>query len=344
MLISPSVWRALVDAGVTLVPLSSERVELRHGRAVAAATVVASPFALSPSDITALTDRHRAPGLLIVPSATPAAREAAEAAGWSWLVDAGQRVTGMLQIAGHRITIDDRGAPAAFRRRRPGRTPWGLFTVVRRLIERPYATQQELAALAGVSQPRVSQSLGILTAHGLVQRTPPGWAITDVDEVVRWWFDTYPGPGGIRTFWYGLDQPVDQARTVVELFPARPDRSPDLPAVAVSGDVAADFIAPWRSPTRAVVYAHVGMDLTEAGLTPTGDDEATLEFVVPRDPGVWPVAGRSEPAGEVIPLADALQILWDLRRSPGPDTEEAVTRFLRTLHARTRRPDGGRAA
>jgi len=45
-----------------------------------------------------------------------------------------------------------------------------------------------------------------------------------------------------------------------------------------------------------------------------------------------------------MPLADPLQILWDLRRSPGPDTEEAVTRFMRTLHARMRQPDGGRAA
>lgn len=345
MLISAAVWRALVDAGVTVVPLSSERVELRHGRAVAAASVVSSPVALTPSDITALANRYRTPCLLIVPSATPAAHEAAEATGWSWLVDSGTQVRGVLEVAGHRILIDDHGAPAPHRRRPPGRTPWGMFTAVRRLVDRPYATQQELAALAGVSQPRVSQLLRRLTAQGVVQRNPSGWAITDLDNVVRWWFDAYPGPGGIRTFWYALDQPVDQARTVVALGTDRAgDRSHRRPSAAVSGDVAADFIAPWRSPTRAIVYASTGLDLTDAGLTPTGEDEATLEFVVPEDPGVWPAPERSEAAGEALPLADPLQILWDLWRSPGPDTEEAVARFVRTLGSRTPPPDGGCAA
>ena len=52
--------------------------------------------------------------------------------------------------------------------------------------------------------------------------------------------------------------------------------------VAVSGDVAADLIAPWRSPYRAVLYARAGLDLTPAGLTPAGEDDATLERAAER--------------------------------------------------------------
>jgi DNA-binding transcriptional ArsR family regulator len=273
---------------------------------------------LNPSDIAALVGRYSEPGLLIVPAATPAARAATEAAGWSWLVDDGQRVAGVLQIGSHRIALEEHN-PASRnqpRRVRPGRVPWGALTLVRRLIERPYATQRELASLVGISQPRVSQALRVLADQQLVERSVAGWRVRDFDQLVRWWLDSYPGPGGFSTFWYGLDQPAEQARRVLGVLD-RGVHPADPPFTLVfSGDVAADLIAPWRSPNRAVVYARTGDDLTEAGLTPTGEENATLELVVPQDPGVWPLPPKGEtqsvPGSGSLPLADPLQILWDL--------------------------------
>ena len=330
MLISASVWRALAEAGVTLVPRAADRVELSWGNARATLTVIASPTPLTPRDIATSVNRHPEPCLIIVPAATPAVREAVEAAGWSWLVDSGQQVTGVLRFDGERIAL---GPPAetAKRSAKRGRVPWGTFTLVRRLIQHPYATQQELAALVGVSQPRVSQALA---DDGLVQRTPHGWAVRDIDEVIRWWLSTYPGPGGIGTYWYGLAPVVEQARTVVQLATAA-----DPAGVAVSGDVAADIIAPWRAPTRAILYARTGVNLADAGFVPAGDEEATLELTVPRDPGLWSPPGKAAPGP---PLADPLQILWDVRRSPGPDSEEATQRVWDVLRRRAR--DRGYAA
>ncbi|BCJ58340.1 MarR family transcriptional regulator [Micromonospora endophytica] len=191
------------------------------------------------------------------------------------------------------------------------------------LIQHPSATQQELAALVGVSQPRISQALAALADKDLVQRTPSGWAARDIDAAIRWWLATYPGPGGITIYWYALAPAVEQARTVVSLIKAT-----DPVGVAVSGDVAADIIAPWRAPTRAILYAHTGLNLVDAGFIPAGEEEATLELTVPRDPGLWPLPGT---ASGGLSLADPLQVLWDVWRSPGPDSEEAAQRVWAVL-------------
>lgn len=336
MLISTSAWRALTEAGIALVPRGADRVELSYADARATLTVVSSPTPLSPGDIASLTSRHPEPCLIIVPAATPAVREAVEAAGWSWLVDTGQQVTGVLRIDGAKVELHP-PPQAVTRSAKRGPVPWGTFTLVRRMIQRPYATQRELATLVGVSQPRVSQALSALADQGVVRRTPGGWTVRDIDEAIRWWLEAYPGPGGISTRWYGLAPAVEQARTVVELAAAA-----DPPAVAVSGDVAADVIAPWRVPVRAVLYARTGVDLADAGFIPAGEDEATLEFTVPRDPGLWQSSDSATPATSSLPLADPLQILWDVRRSPGPDSEEAVQRVWHVLRRRHR--DRGYAA
>ena len=356
MLISATVWEALVGADVMAVPIDADHVELRHESQRVAVRVLASSRSLNPSDISSLVDQHWEPVLLIVPSATPAAREIAERAGWSWLVEDGPHVVGLLQIFGHRVQVDV-GAPTEAGRGRRGRrgpVPWGTLTLVRRLLDRSSATQRELATWARVSQPRVSQILASLADCRLVTRTASGWQVCDFDQLLRWWLEAYRGPDGISTLWYGLDQPREQAWAVIRQLQDKATGAPALrgdgtPAV-VSGDVAADFIAPWRTPTRAVVYARTGADLTEMGLTPAGGEEATLELIVPRDPGVWPLmptpqseSGASDGAAS-MPLADPLQILWDVRRSPGSDTDEAVARLWRALRDRSRALGEGHAA
>ncbi|MEU2613002.1 hypothetical protein ABZ570_15690 [Micromonospora sp. NPDC007271] len=338
MLISTAAWRALIDAGVLVVPLDADHVELRCGAHRGVLKVVTSPAVLNPSDIAALKSRHRDKILLAVPSATSAVRTTIEAAGWSWLIDNGRHVTGLLQLAGQPIPIDSREAAAPAQRARPGRVPWGTLTLVRRLAGQPWPGQQQLAAVAGVSQPRVSQALAALAEQGLVQRTPAGWDVTNIDSVFDWWLRSYPGPGGIRSFWYGLEPPVKQAEAVVDVL-----TSSDAGRIAISGDVAADLIAPWRSPRRAVIYAQTGVDLASAGFTPAGDEEATVELIVPKDPGVWPGPTAEEALGR-RPLADPLQILWDATRAPGPDADEATQRLRKALRDRRQRATGSQAA
>jgi hypothetical protein len=110
-----------------------------------------------------------------------------------------------------------------------------------------------------------------------------------------------------------------------------------MPA-AVSGDVAADLLAPWRRPDRAVVYADpsgrpVHDELTAAALTPSGAGEATLELIVPADPGVWPAPGTTA-AAAVLPLADPIQLLWNVARAPGADVDQAVAAMRPVLKDR----------
>jgi hypothetical protein len=225
------------------------------------------------------------------------------------------------------------------------------LTLVRRILERPAATQKTLAALANVSQPRVSQTLSTLADQRLVARGDAGWVVRDVDGLVQFWLDSYPGPGGISTYWFGLDPPRAQAQAVIGLLAKRPGgeqhSAEGEPMAVLSGDVAADIVAPWRSPMRAVVYARRGADLSGVGLTPAGADEATLELIVPEDPGLWPPAsppttrstgrrgaGAATGTQPSMPVADLLQVLWDVRRAPGPDSGEAAARVWELLRGR----------
>jgi hypothetical protein len=352
MLIPASVSAALLDAGVTVHPRGPGEVELRTADGSTTPTVYRverRSAVLSPSHVRIGADRPSATGgrrLLVAPSASPAALQTARDTGLSVLVtgtSSGVPASGHVIFPERTVVIaaaprDDRTAPPA----RPGRRPWGTFAIARQLLAGIVDTQTGLAMRAGVTQGRVSQALSALTDLGLVDRDTAGagWTSKDWDGLTDWWLTTYPGPGGITTYWYGLDPVRDQARTTVRRL-----RAHDLP-VAVSGDVAADVVAPWRRPSRAVVYVDVtgapaAADLTGAGLTPSGPAEATLELVVPADTSVWgPGDGGPPDTTGDLPLADGTQILWDLSRSPGSDTDQAVAALRATLKSAA----AGRAA
>jgi hypothetical protein len=318
-----ATWLATIDAGVDIVPLDADHVRLRRGRQQVSLRYLERARPITPSAVAALIERYEEPTFLVVPSATPAVRRAVEDAGWSWLT-AGDAVAGALRIGNVVVRIGSRDAAPRPARGKRGRAPWRSLAVVRLLIRRPGATQVALAEAAGVSQPRVSQVLAPLVEQGLVARSATGWAVRDFDGLVAHWLDTYPGPGGITTYWHGLDPPRRQVEAVL--------RSKRLGiGPVVSGDVAADLLAPWRNPSRAVVYARGGADLSKAGLTAAGHEEATLELIVPRDPGIL----SANTGDAALPLADPLQILWDVRRLPGSDREEAAAVLWRHLRRRS---------
>jgi hypothetical protein len=373
MLIPPRVWDALVDAGVAVTPIDSSTVELVGElfpgvpHAIRARVKYFSG-PLSPEGVRRL--RQAEPGeelLLVVPSATDAVRLAVEAAGWSliaWNPESPHGPDGFLNAGEGRVLPISRGSGLEGRlppRRRRGPAAFGAMTVVRHLLQVPGLTQVEVARRAGVSQGRVSQVFSDLTDRGLIRRLGRSgghWHVERWDDLLDHWLGEYPGPHGIATYWYGTDGPVAQAERAVELL-SRPVAR-DLPGEhrhgrvgrlrhwrpsVVSGDVAADRLAPWRRPERAVVYASEGRDLSAVGLVPSGSAEATCELVVPADPGVWTQAvparsgfGLGEEPGQVGPeLADRTQILWDVLRSPGPDSHQAAEKyrvFLRTAYRR----------
>ncbi|QHC57721.1 hypothetical protein [Rathayibacter sp. VKM Ac-2760] len=93
----------------------------------------------------------------------------------------------------------------------------------------------------------------------------------------------------------------------------------------LSGDSAADALAPWRIPTFAVLYAESSLPLESAGFAETDSPEATLRVVVPADRTIWATAAAWYPSGRTV---DPLIAAWDLRQSGGSDADEAVDRLL----------------
>jgi hypothetical protein len=72
------------------------------------------------------------------------------------------------------------------------------------------------------------------------------------------------------------------------------------------------------------------VNLSAAGLTPSPAADSTLALTVPEESGLWDLArhwwqlaGR-DPAPGGLPLADPLQVLHDVRRSPSVDADQAV--------------------
>jgi hypothetical protein len=316
----------LADAGVEVLPADADHVELRSTAGHARFRVRRLDRPLKPSAIGPAPSRT---SLLVAPRATRTAIAAAERQHWSVVTDAGAVA---IRFPGNRWVRRDAASahppPAAGQSRGPA--PWGLLTVVRRLLERAPLTQVELARQSELGQSRVSQLLKPLAEQRLVRRSSRGWAPEDWDRLCDWWLGRYRGPEGVTTCWYSLDDVPAQAAKAVQVLAS-------TGRVAVSGDAAADLIAPWRRPVQAVVYAERASDLSGAGWTATDASAATLLLVNPKDPGVWPAERLAGEYGNTpLPLADPVQVLWDLAHASGPDAGEAAARWREMLHDRAR--------
>jgi len=255
-------------------------------------------------------------GLLVVPRATERVLATAQASGWSVVTDAG---SARIRLPGECVSLDaPRPASPGGRTGPRHRIPWATLTVARSLLADAPHRQRVLAARAGTSQARVSQILASLAAMGLVARTPAGYQPVDWDALADWWLESYPGHRGASSYWYSLADLRTQVVAATKALAAVGGSDPVL-----CGDVAADLIAPWRRPVRAVIYAHRLTDLAGHGFVPTGSAaEATLVLHAPRDLGVWAARPWTRDIGELpVALADPMQILFDL--APGPRVGEA---------------------
>ena len=205
---------------------------------------------------------------------------------------------------------------------RPGRASWTRLAMLRLFALSPVEplSQSEIARRLGVSHVAVGKQLPL--AGELVERTAGGWQVVDRGGCWDRFMADYPGPQGLSTFWAATGELADQLDRVERVALERDDGG----APAVSGDFAADFYAPWRRPSRVVVYVAHQPFLDGHGFATVRSADATVEVRTPRDPTVlamsreWPSArGRSARR-----YTDPLLAAWDLSRSPGGDVESAV--------------------
>jgi hypothetical protein len=370
-LIPAEAYDALVDAGVTVAAevQGDRQVDVRidvpgEGSPTRTLLLQVKRYSrpLTPGAVAAAADRRSRPAgtgqpghglLLITPSATEeTARHAAELGISLIALNRGTRegVHGHLIIApGDVMPLGHALVPPAPEGRRTGVPARGELQIVKTLLLPGGRTQKEIAGWASVSQPRVSQVLKRLAQRGLVRSSvedPPAgtgsespvprrtWTVVDWDRLLRHWMAGYPGPGGVTTYWYGLGPPARQVAAALSVLGgAGTDHR-----LLVSGDVAADLIAPWARPAHAILYTEAGADLSAAGLTPAPAAESTLALTVPEETGLWRFADhwwqvvRRDPAPGGLPLADPLQVLHDVRRSPSVDADQAIEVLSSRIH------------
>src|SRR5680860_43453 len=285
-----------------------------------------------PSEIGSFLARHTkvthhgAP-LLIAPFISEGVGRALIDNGWSWADEVGnfdlrakglrlrQRVTGSSPPPTQRSLPQGPGALAIIRFLISQSDEWTAFGPT------------ELANIASVSQPRASQVLAQLRRPGLVERGRDGWRPMDREALLDAFLNEYRGPGGTDLYFYSLDAAPKAALAVVNALTSVHSR------VAVSADVGPDLIAPWRSPSLAIVYVEHPVDPARLELVPAqGRSDANVILRVPEDTSVFPFPPlEAELAGAPMPLADATQMIWDLHDLGGDDRVEAAGELKKWL-------------
>jgi len=202
---------------------------------------------------------------------------------------------------------------------RPGRVPWGTYSVAFALLEGPASSQHALAVRSGVSRVRVTQVLGQL--GDLVTHDTDGWRPAHRATLAAWLTDQYPTVPRLATTWTVLDPPVQAATVVSEHLDELGVKH------AVSGDVAADTWAPWARPTTAWIWAANLVDLSTVGATPASPETATVTLAVSADPNLLTAAAH-QPSGP--PLLAPWRVWVDLvHQGNEPAADALMNRLLR---------------
>ncbi|WP_146953372.1 helix-turn-helix transcriptional regulator [Cellulomonas soli] len=250
--------------------------------------------------------------LLVVEAASPAALEVARVERVSVLIapDRGPVRGTLIDADDVEHTIDAGDASAEARpgeARRRGRTPWGTYSLLLEMLrETEPRSQTTLAAEVGVTQARASQALNQLS--GLVERRARGWTVTSQRDAAQWLVERYPRPR-LSSTWLTLDDPVPATQSIARLL------SDARVRYAVTGQVAADVIAPWARPTRTTIWTDRLVDLEDAGCTPVTSVEATVTIAVPDDPRA--LTSTSERHGLVV--ADSWRVWLTLMQDGDVD-------------------------
>jgi hypothetical protein len=256
--------------------------------------------------------------LFVVPRLTPAGRRIATNEPGVAVVAVDDRVA---IFEGQEFRVDDHREPAPPSKPQR-RRPWGRFALIRTLLRtREPRSQSALARECDLTQSAVSQALASMKN---VVRASSGWSARDPSALWNDFLTGYPGPGGIATRWHGVAPLRVQAERVLS----------DAPDALISGDVAADAIAPWRKPRRATLYAHRGVDLATRGFALSSPERATIELVVPADKTIWATASAWNQLTDAANVVDPLIAAWDVRRSGGADADEAIEHLRQAVLTR----------
>lgn len=258
--------------------------------------------------------------LLAAPFVNQNVGDALAAAGWSWADDHGNYSLSApgVRLRSRAVTEPDRP------KRRQLPTGSGSGAIIRELVharrDEPLPTVTAVANLAQVSQPRASQVLGQLGDLGLVSKSGAGsWQVDDRERLLDQFLAEYRGPEGSSRFLYSLDTPLATARLAAVAMA-------DHENLVVSADVGPDLIAPWRRPTALVLYSRAGVSGQALHAVPAETrDSANVIVRTPRDLSVFPVRRLvAEHDAVEIPLADPIQMVWDLQELGGVEREEAA--------------------
>lgn len=212
------------------------------------------------------------------------------------------------------------------RPQRTGRPAWIRWALERYLLLTPEPSRQSvIAETLGTTQQSISRAAHQL--NGLVTDEGEGLMAVDRAKLLEHWRNEYTGPGGQEFGWYSLDPVAEQVERVIDLVTLL-----DVKAL-VSGDIAADRLAPWKLPSRGQVYVTGPVDLGGDGFVAVPVEEASLVTCVPRDPSLWWLAPPTEEAAgsDGLPIADAAIVYWDLLTSTDPDSEEAANQVAALL-------------
>lgn len=259
--------------------------------------------------------RHRVPspkelanatGLYVLPGISPGLRELA-AQNLDLTLSA--PASGEIWHRGKRL-VSHRPAPV---NTSTGKINWTRFGLLRALaVTAKPKTQTQLALELGITQGAVSQNLANL--KDLVFKEKAGWRARSFELVAKEFLDTYPGPGGVEQYWFGLDPVIPQGMRVLKAHPE----------VLLSADSAADELAPYRRARTSMVYTLSTLRLEELGFARSDRSKATLIEIIPEDRTIFPLAK----ANSNRPLVDGLLAVFDLRRSAGTDAEDAANELL----------------
>jgi hypothetical protein len=259
--------------------------------------------------------------LLVAPYVSASLGDALSRERWSWVDAEGNadvRAPGLRvqrRVTSSPPKVDSEALPS-------GSGSWAIIraAVLSGFVESATATSRQ----AGVSQPRASQVLARLTAAGYLERESRSKWSVDRERLLDAFLEQYGGPGGSTSWFYSLDPPMVVAKNLVESGAAR---SCEL---AVSGDVAADQLSPWRTPTQVTLYVTVPGAISELGVVAAqGSEDANVELIFPDDTSVFGVGVTGQ-----LPLAHPTQVIWDLKRHGGVDRDEAAERVRAWLLSR----------
>jgi hypothetical protein len=301
--------RALRAAGIRATPADAHTLTTATGETIHWGRTHRLP---TPSDVHREL-RRLLPGerlLYAVPHATPSLTSAALADPRLIVVSDNDRAVYVNQ-ARHELEGAPTPAPAPTK----GPVPYGQYAVLRALlVTTEPATQHQLAAATGLTQPAISNALRALVP--LVERTAAGWTLTDTAAA---WGQALTVPlNGVTTYWWS-DLPL------TEQAAALPDDA------LISGDLAADRIAAWRMPEHVTAYLRSGIDLSTSGFTLGSSDDYTLSVTIPADKTIWATADHAGRPGTADPVITARDVL---RTGTTGDQQEAADR----IRAATRTP------